>query len=87
MKLFVCLFVFLFWTGTEHLVEGGKKDATYVASLFDPWVAKLDPLSTRIDCVFFDGAANVQKAGRLLQAKYPRIHVLACAAHSVFECR
>jgi hypothetical protein len=51
--------------------------------LFDPWVIKLDPLSTRIDCVFFDGASNVQKAGRLLEARYPRIHVQACAAHSV----
>jgi hypothetical protein len=33
--------------------------------------------------VFFDGASNVQKAGRLLEAKYPRIHVQTCAAHSV----
>jgi hypothetical protein len=69
--------------GTDHLVEGGKKDATFIASLFDPWVLRLDPLSTRIDCVFFDGASNIQKAGRLLQAKYPRIHVQTCVAHSV----
>ena len=51
--------------------------------MFDPWVLKLDPLSTRVDCVFFDGASNVQKAGRLLEAKYPRIHVQTCAAHLV----
>jgi hypothetical protein len=69
--------------GTDHLIDGGKKDATFVASLFDPWVTKLDPLSQRVDCVFFDGASNVQKAGRLLEAKYPQIHVQACAAHSV----
>ena len=69
--------------GTSHLVEGGKKDAAFVASLFDPWVQKLDPQNTRVDCVFFDGAANVQKAGRLLEAKYPRIHVQNCCAHSV----
>ena len=65
------------------MVDGGKKDAVFIASLFDPWVVKLDPLSTRIDCVFFDGASNVQKSGRLLEAKYPRIHVQNCAAHSV----
>lgn len=70
-------------TGTDHLVEGGKKNATFIAGLFDPWVVKLDPLSTRVDCVFFDGASNVQKAGRILEAKYPRIHVHNCAAHSV----
>jgi hypothetical protein len=69
--------------GTDHLVDGGKKDASFIASLFDPWVVKLDPLSTRIDSVFFDGASNVQKAGRLLEAKYPRIHVQTCAAHAV----
>jgi hypothetical protein len=69
--------------GTQHLVDGKKKDAAYVASLFDPWVVKLDPANSRIDCVFFDGASNVQKAGRLLAAKYPRIHVQTCAAHSV----
>jgi hypothetical protein len=34
-------------------------------------------------CVFFDGASNVQLAGQLLAAKYPRIHVQTCAAHSV----
>jgi hypothetical protein len=81
-NLIFCCHSFPF-AGTEHLVAGGKKNATYVAGLFDPWVKKLDPLSTRIDCVFFDGASNVQKAGRLLAAKYPRMHVQACAAHSV----
>jgi hypothetical protein len=78
--LFCC---FLNFTGTDHLEEGGKKDCVFVASLFDPWVKKLDPLSTRVDCVFFYGAANVQKAGRLLEAAYPRIHVQTCAAHAV----
>jgi hypothetical protein len=77
------LFLLVGVTGTDHLVDGGKKDATFISSLFDPWIQKLDPDSTRIDCVFFDGASNVQKAGQLLAAKYPRIHVQHCAAHSV----
>jgi hypothetical protein len=31
--------------------------------------------------VFLYGASNVQLAGQLLSAKYPRIHVQTCAAH------
>ena len=72
-----------FFEGTNHLVQGGKKDAVYISELFTPFFKKLDPTSTRIDCIVFDGAANVQKAGHLLEAKYPRIHVQTCAAHSV----
>ena len=83
MLLIVALFFLIKFAGTDHLVEGGKKNPTYVASLFEPWVTKIDPELTRIDCVFFDGASNVQKGGRLLEAKFPRIHVQACAAHSV----
>ena len=73
--------VFHFWfdhaqlVGTKHLVAGGKKCSGYVASLFVPWFTALDPKSTRIDSVFFDGASNVQKAGRLLQAQFPRVHI------------
>jgi hypothetical protein len=56
-------------TGTNHLLDGKKKNATYVASLFDPWIQKLDPQRLCIDCVCFDGASNVQKAGQLLAAQ------------------
>ena len=69
--------------GTGHLTAGGKKTAPYLASLFHPWFKKLDMNSTRIDCVFFDGASNVQKASHFLQAKFPCLHVQHCAAHCV----
>jgi hypothetical protein len=70
--------------GTSHLVEGKKKDATFIASsLFEPWIQKLDLNKSCINCVFFDGASNVQLAGRLLAVSSPRIHVMTCAAHSV----
>jgi hypothetical protein len=36
-----------------------------------------------MDCVFFDGASNVQKAGRLLEAKYLQLTVLHGAEHVV----
>jgi hypothetical protein len=44
---------YLFATGTNHLVLEEKKNAKYIASLFDPWIQKLDPGRTRVDCVFF----------------------------------
>jgi hypothetical protein len=73
----------LWLLGTDHLTDGNKKDASFIASLFEPWIKKIDPNSTRVDCVFFDGASNVQKGGRILEAMFPRIHVQTCAAHSI----
>ena len=56
---------------TAHMEEGGKKDAVYVASLFEDKVKEFDPKNHLTDVFFFDGASNVQKAGDLLMAKYP----------------
>ena len=36
-----------------------------------------------MDLVFFDGASNVQNAGRILSARYPRITVGHGAEHVV----
>ena len=44
---------------------------------------KLDPQNTLLDCVFFDGAGDVPKAGRILAAINPRITVLHGAEHVV----
>ncbi len=49
-----------------------EKDASYIASLFATEVIKFDPQSSFTDVFFFDGASNVQKAGQLLMAKFPR---------------
>ena len=68
---------------TDRLKGGGKKDSTYVAQQFLPWMQKLDPQNTLLDCVFFDGAGDVQKAGRILAAINPRITVLHGAEHVV----
>jgi hypothetical protein len=57
-RSYPCLFVvvsfgfFFFFQGTKHLVEGSKKNASYIASLFEPWIQKLDPTGVRVDCVF-----------------------------------
>ncbi len=57
---------------TSHMVEGGKKDAEFIMEYFSDKVDEFDPSGTLTDCFFFDGAANVQKAGAILCAKYPR---------------
>ena len=68
---------------TEHLAKGGKKDASYVAGLFLPHLQKHDPQKSRTDVSYFDGAGNVQKAGRILEAHFPRITVLHGAEHCI----
>ena len=66
-----------------HLQTGGKKDASYIAKLFRPHLAELDLHKTCVDLVYFDGASNVQKAGAILSAHYPRISCLHGAEHVV----
>ena len=55
---------------TEHLAEGGKKDASYVADEFRKEVEKYDPTTKLTNGFWFDGASNVQKAGDILTAKF-----------------
>ena len=57
---------------SDHMSEGGKKDAQYIGQLFKDKVAEFDPTTTCTDAFFFDGASNVQKAGEILCATYPR---------------
>jgi hypothetical protein len=56
---------------TKHMAEGGKKDALYIANLFDQKVMKYNPLKTCTDVFYFDGAFNTQKAGEVLMARFP----------------
>jgi hypothetical protein len=68
---------------TSHLESGKKQDASYIAKLFRPHLLELDPHKTCIDLIYFDGASNVQKAGRILGAQYPRVTCLHGAEHVV----
>jgi hypothetical protein len=68
---------------TGHMSAGGKKDATYIARLFEPHLKTLDPTKKVVDLLYFDGASNVQKAGQILCAKYPRVTCLHGAEHVV----
>ena len=76
---------------TNHMVVGGKKDTSYIATLFKENTelllkgreTELDLLKEMTDVFFFDGASNVQKAGRRLEAYYPRAHVSHGVEHSI----
>ena len=57
---------------TTHMASGGKKDATYIADIFAEKVEEYDLNHQLTDVFYFDGASNVQKAGQVLMAKYPR---------------
>ncbi len=40
--------------------EGGKKDAPYIAELFEGKVMEYDPQRLYTDVFYFDGASNVR---------------------------
>ena len=68
---------------SEHLAGGGKKDAPFIAELFESEVEQLDPSKTLTNVFFFDGASNVQKAGEILEAINPGSHCLHCSDHVI----
>jgi hypothetical protein len=62
------------------MTQGGQKDATYIADLMEDIVLKYDPETT---CTWFDGASNVQKAGKILEQKFSRSYSLHGGEHIV----
>ena len=78
---------------TEHLVEGGKKDASFIAQLFRDQMEdlfkdekvkeKYNTLKDTTDAFLFDGASNVQLAGEALTVYYPAAHALHGSEHVI----
>ena len=66
---------------TERLVEGEKKDGAFISSVFLQVVEKLDMMKSKVDVLFFDGRSNFQLAGRIIQAKFPRVTVVHGLEH------
>ncbi|KAL3796904.1 hypothetical protein ACHAWO_010665 [Cyclotella atomus] len=66
---------------TARLLEGEKKDGAFISSLFLPVMEALDKLKDKADIVFFDGGSNFQLAGRIIQARFPRITVVHGLEH------
>lgn len=63
--------------------EGGIKDASYIAGEVRKEMDKLDPNGELFDVVAFDGASNVQKAARILEAHRPNLFVIHAVEHAV----
>lgn len=66
---------------TNHMVNGGVKDAKYLAQQILPLMTKVDPDKKAFDFVLFDGAANVQKGGKVIQARFPKVIVAKGTEH------
>ncbi|KAL3772048.1 hypothetical protein ACHAWU_008070 [Discostella pseudostelligera] len=68
---------------TDHMEEGVKKNAAYIAEMFEAKVNEYDAGNLLTDVFFFDGASNVQKAGEVLTAKFPHTFCFHGAEHVV----
>jgi hypothetical protein len=68
---------------SDHMWRGGKNDASFIATLQDGIVSEYDPDKLFTDIFYFDGAGNVQKAGRILEAIYPRSYCFHGGEHVV----
>ena len=67
-----------------RIENNGQKDAGYITELFLPHITEAEEKSPQCtDLVIFDGASNVQKAGLLLEAKFPHLSVMHGAEHVI----
>jgi hypothetical protein len=68
---------------TDHVSEGNKKDAFFICQQMLPLMRQIDPEKKLFDLIAFDGAANVQKAGALIQQHFPMCTVIVGIEHTV----
>ena len=69
---------------TGHLESDRTKDAAFIANLFTPHIIEMEKNAPKCtDLVIFDGASNVQKAGGLIEAKFPHMLVMHGADHVI----
>ena len=68
---------------SPQMASGGKKSAEYLAGIMEEHLKTLDPTGECCDFVLMDGAANVQKAGRILAARHPRITSIHSSEHGI----
>ena len=58
-----------------------KKTADYLETKIRSFAEFIDPKKVLIDLICFDGAGNVQKAGRLLEKTFPRATTIHGCEH------
>lgn len=79
---------------TQPMRDGQRKTGVYIFKLIEKHILDLEEIGVPVTALFFDGASNVQKAGRLAMLKYPRIsskhgteHVMSLVMQDIFEMR
>ena len=71
-------------TAASILPRGAQRIAlTYITQVFTDFVNQYNPKGTDTNIFYFDGAANVQKAGRILEARFPCTTVLYDEEHAL----
>ena len=65
------------------MAAGKKKDAVYIAKIFLSHMKEFDPNGQLNDCLMVDGAANVQNAGKIIEAVFPRVTTFHGAEHKM----
>jgi hypothetical protein len=67
------------------MAKGGKKDTKYLLDIVRPLIKSLKAraISNIIDLIMFDGASNVQLAGRIVTRYHPHITVCHGAEHVI----
>ena len=68
---------------SDHMAKGKTKDAASIAKILEAHITKIDASHECTDLVIIDGASNVQKVGRVINSKYPRITAIHGAEHVV----
>ena len=77
----VAVFKIIYCQG--HLADGNKKYGTFICNQCLNHMKEVDPTKTLSDIVMFDGALNVQLAGRLFKVHYPKLTVMRGVEHTV----
>ncbi len=66
---------------SDHMATGAVKDAQYLASKIIPLMEEIDAKKELFDMIVFDGAANVQKAGKVNAVCFPKVIVCKGTEH------
>jgi len=66
---------------SDHCANREKKDTFYLSQQMLPKMKEVDPQKTLFHLITFDGASNVQKAGRLTNQHFPRCTVILSKEH------
>ena len=66
-----------------HLADDNKKYGIFICTQFLNHTKEIGPAKQLSDIVLFDGAFNVQLAGRLFKVHYPNFTVMRGVEHTV----